>query len=300
MSNHVHILLEVPPMPEGGLSDGQLLERLRAIYPGVEVKEVAKQLAKARQAIAEGRAEEALAREIHERFTYRMHDLGQFMKTLLGRFTRWFNTTHERVGTLWEGRFKSVLVEEGTAARAMAAYIDLNPLRAGMVEDPADYRWSGYGEAMGGVARARAGLVRALGAHEGWRGDASDWPGQVSKDYRLLLLAAGVEKTRRETAPDGTVVETVVRRGMKRSAVEEEAADLVKRRDVALARLVSCRVRYFTDGVAIGGRGFVNGLFEACRERFGPRRKDGARVMRGSGEAARGVLWSARDLRRRV
>ena len=62
------------------------------------------------------------------------------MKGLLIRFTRWFNRVHERTGTLWEKRFKSVIVESGTAARTMAAYIDLNPVRAGMLKDPADYR----------------------------------------------------------------------------------------------------------------------------------------------------------------
>ena len=93
-------------------------------------------------------------KEIHERFTKRMHNLSEFMKTLLQRFTRWFNRTHHRTGTLWEDRFKSVIVEGGTAARTMAAYIDLNPVRAGMVEDPADYRWSSYGEAVGGGRKA--------------------------------------------------------------------------------------------------------------------------------------------------
>ena len=73
-------------MPAGGISDAELLKRLRAIYSGNEVKEVEKELAKARQAIAEGRADESLAVKIHARFTYRMHDLGQYMKTLLGRF----------------------------------------------------------------------------------------------------------------------------------------------------------------------------------------------------------------------
>jgi putative transposase len=51
---------------------------------------------------------------------------------------------------LWEDRFKSVIVESGVAARTIAAYIDLNPVRAGMATDPADYRWSSYGEAVGG------------------------------------------------------------------------------------------------------------------------------------------------------
>jgi len=56
-----------------------------------------------------------------------------------------------------------VIVESGTAARIMAAYIDLNPVRAGLVEDPADYRWSSYGEAVHGGRKgwgrkAREGL----------------------------------------------------------------------------------------------------------------------------------------------
>jgi hypothetical protein len=79
---------------------------------------------------------------------------------------------HERSGTLWEQRYKSVIVESGIAARTMAAYIDLNPVRAGMVEDPADYRWSSYGEAIGGGnkgngRKAREGLVRACLSHRG-------------------------------------------------------------------------------------------------------------------------------------
>jgi hypothetical protein len=85
-----------------------------------------------------------------------MHNLSEFMKALLIRFTRWFNRTHERSGTLWEERFKSVIVESGVAARTIAAYIDLNPVRAGMVADPAEYggavmarRWAAGRRGMG-------------------------------------------------------------------------------------------------------------------------------------------------------
>ena len=270
----------------------------------------------ARKAIAEGRADEELVRRIHERFTYRMHDLGHTMKTLLGRFTRWFNTRHQRSGTLWEGRFKSVLVEEGVAARAMATYIDLNPVRAGMVQDPALYRWSSYGEAVGGGAKgtgakARAGLVRALGAHHmkalnskheilnGREEVAGQWK-NVSRNYRMLLLDEGLEKTREEVTADGEVVEKVVRKGMGKEVAEKELAGLVSGRDVALARIVRYRVRYFSDGVALGSRNFVDGVFSACRERFGARRTSGARALRGHAAAAKGVLWSVRDLRRDV
>jgi len=59
-------------------------------------------------------------------------------------------------------------------------------------------------------------------------------------------------------------------------------------------------VRYFTDGAVIGSRAFVNEAFTNARERFGTKRKDGARRMRGNGKTAAGVLWSLRDLRLRV
>jgi hypothetical protein len=244
-------------------------------------------------------------RAIHERFTYRMHDLGHCMKTLLGRYTRWFNGQHQRTGTLWEGRFKSVLVEEGVAARTMAAYIDLNPVRAGMVADPAEYRWSSYGEAMGGGAKgngakARGGLVRALGAHKGWEADGRHWAGRVSKEYRMLLLDEGMERVKTVVNAEGRREEKIVRKGLKPEPTELELAALERSRDVALAKVVRYRVRYFSDGAVLGSRNFVDGVFDACRWRFGSRRKDGARAMRGTGSGAKGVLWSARDLRVRV
>ena len=118
-----------------------------------------------------------------------------------------------------------MLVEDGVAARAMAAYIDLNPVRAGMVADPADYRWSSYGEAVGGGPRgngkkARAGLVRALLAHKGAEADARHWAGRVSRDYRLLLLEKGEEKTTAIAAGEGGAGAKRVRKGMERAVAE--------------------------------------------------------------------------------
>ncbi|MCF7674350.1 MAG: transposase [Akkermansiaceae bacterium] len=302
MGNHVHILLEVPPMPDGGLTDAELLKRLRALYNGVEVGLVAKEVREARKAVGQGLADESYVAAIHERFTYRMHDLGEFMKTLLARFTRWFNVQHLRTGALWESRFKSVLVEEGIASRTMAAYIDLNPVRAGMVTDPAEYRWSSYGEAMGGGAKgngakARGGLVRAIMAHKGYAADARHWAGAVSKEYRMILLAEGMESLREEVDADGKLQVKVVRKGMSKEVAEEEKRRLERRRDLLMRQMLRYRVRYFSDGVAIGSRGFVDGVFKACRERFSARRTSGARRMRGAGAAAAGVIWSARDLK---
>jgi putative transposase len=133
--------LEVPPMIESGLSDQQLLKWLSAIYSEAFITGVAKELADAKVAVyaKEGGMEEALA-AIHRRFTYRMQDLGEFMKGPLQRFIQWFNRAHLRTGNLWEDRFKSVIVKDSIATKTISAYIDLNPQRAGMVKDPADYR----------------------------------------------------------------------------------------------------------------------------------------------------------------
>jgi len=64
-----------------------------------------------------------------------------------------------------------------------------------------------------------------------------------------------------------------------------------------MAKMLRCRVRYFTDGAVIGSKDFVNEEFAGARERFSERRKDGARRLRGKAEAAAGTLWSMRDLR---
>jgi putative transposase len=301
MSNHIHLLLEVPPMAVEGISDAELLKRLGGLYSKAFVAEVAKELLAARAGcyaepggvafgdgesvgVAAGTMEAAVA-AIHARFTYRMHDLSEFMKTLLQRFTRWFNRTHERSGTLWEERYKSVIVESGTAARMVAAYIDLNPVRAGIVADPAVYRWSSYGEAIGGGKKgygkkARAGLVRAYYADQGVGADANAelWP-EVSRWYRQMMgMALG-----KNPGPIG--VERGKGTGLK---------------DLGLSEMLACRVRYFTDGAVIGSKEFVNEAFAAARGRFTAKRKDGARRLRGNGKAATGVLWSARDLRVRV
>jgi REP element-mobilizing transposase RayT len=298
MSNHFHILLEVPPMSVGGIADEELLRRLRAIYSEAAVAEVAMELAEARRMVADGLADESLVERIHARYTYRMHDLSEFMKTLLQRFTRWFNRTHQRRGTLWEERYKSVIVESGIAARTMAGYIDLNPVRAGMVKDPADYRWSSYGEAVGGGARgsgkkARAGLVRACMSHEGAGFEAGKWK-EVSRIYRRVLgMALGSRSGRAEVGRVPLV--TLNTEEMLASGDNETVLP-----DLRFAGMLRQRVRYFTDGAVIGSKGFVNEAFAASRERFTRRRLDGARRMRGSGRPAAGVLWSMRDLRVRV
>jgi putative transposase len=303
MCNHFHLLLEVPPMAPGGISQEVLLQRLSAIYSEAFVAGVAKELADARAEVYanDNGLEQALA-AIHQRFTYRMQNLGEFMKGLLQRFTQWFNRVHSRTGHLWEDRFKSVIVEDGVAAKTISAYIDLNPVRAGMVKDPADYRWSSYGEAIGGGTKgngktARAGLVRALKAHQGVEADAELWASGISREYRKLLMSGAVQKISARVGCDGKMVTETLRKG-----ISKEEAERVREKDgeISLGKMLRCRIRYFTDGAVIGSRVFVNEAFAGARERFGVKRTDGARRMRGNASAAVGLLWSLRDLRKGI
>ncbi|MEX1115120.1 MAG: hypothetical protein WEB53_07715, partial [Akkermansiaceae bacterium] len=174
-------------------------------------------------------------------------------------------------------------------------------VRAGMVTDPAEYRWSSYGEAMGATgrsgAKAKAGLVRAVMAHNGWEADARHWAGRVAREYRMLLLEEGEEKTKEMINEQGERVEKVLKKGLKSGQVAAELDRLGAGRDVAWSRMLRWKVRYFTDGAAVGSRAFVESLFEQCRERFGAKRKSGARKMRGKVACAAEHLWTARDLR---
>lgn len=74
------------------------------------------------------------------------HDLAlsKTMQALGRRYVRYFNKTYYRTGTLFEGRFKSCIVQQSGYFLTCLRYIELNPVRAGMVRDPADYVWSSY------------------------------------------------------------------------------------------------------------------------------------------------------------
>jgi hypothetical protein len=215
----------------------------------------------------------------------RMFSLSEFMKALKQRFTQWYNRCHDRTGTLWEGRYKSVIVQdEETALRTMATYIDLNPVRAGITDDPGNYRWSGYAEAVAGKLEALDGIVRLTGTTaERVMGRGLGEPAPVESAaqrkrrhlkavvcYRQLLGLAGRERVR----DDGVVV----RRGV--SAKVQARLETVSgvRRELLLKR-----VRHFTAGVIFGSREFIDRWFERNRKWLrgasAEKRKTGARKI---------------------
>ena len=266
MGNHFHVLVEVPERPEKDPSDGELLEHLGIIYG-------AKQLAAIRWELEQyrGQGNHAAAEALRQRFLRRMWNLSVFMKAVKQEFTVWWNRRQGKEGNLWQDKFKSVLVEEGHAARVVAGYIDLNPVRAGMVGKPEDYRWSGFGEAVAGNGKAREGLRQVMLERELGRSNPSravrqveDWH-EVLAEYRGLMAADEGERRGRHGAGTAGVPGEARGRGGARGGRLSEA-EMLRR-----------RVRYFVDGLVVGSEGFVEGVFALTRERFTPGRTSGAR-----------------------
>jgi hypothetical protein len=169
-----------------------------------------------------------------------------------------------------------------------------------MVEDPADYRWSSYGEAVGGGPRgngkkAREGLVRAITSDTDTGFDAGEWK-LASRRYRKLLGMALERKTiNAKVATSGKM-----KISMNDAEAMESGDNQTVLPELKMAKMLRCRVRYFTDGAVIGSKEFVNEAFAGARERFSGNRKDGARRLRGDAKAAAGTLWSLRDLQVRI
>ena len=84
----------------------------------------------------------------------RADSLGGLMKALCQRYVQYVNYTYEHTGTLWEGRYRSGMMKDEAHVLCCYRYIELNPVRAGMVDRPEQYRWSSYRSNAGGVRNA--------------------------------------------------------------------------------------------------------------------------------------------------
>jgi REP element-mobilizing transposase RayT len=303
MSNHFHILVEVPPRMDESLSDEDLMERLKLIYSDDYVGMVRKQM----RSLVESDTEKGMEAHagLREKFTNRMWDLGLFMKTLKQRFTRWYNAQNGRCGTLWEARYKSVLVEDGHAARVMSAYIDLNPVRAGMVKNPENYRWCSYAEAVAGGgsgALARRGIARMMeerdesvarvnsdSAYDGWGDFVTpehySWR-SIAGRYRLILFEDGKEVIQGA----GKMNENRVRRGFTTKEVESVRESGGK---MVISEVLRHKTRYFVDGGVIGGREFVKDVIGTLKGDYlsAGRKSNGSKLTDYDFE-----LWSMRQL----
>ena len=264
MTNHFHVLVRAQRRQP--IDDRELLVRFSKLY-GLQ-----KGRLKAFEAVLKKGGKEAQAER--EKLLARMGDVSSFIKELKQRFTNWYNRTYHRYGTLWAERFKSVLIEDSVVCLStLAAYLDLNPVRAGLVEDPKDYGYCGYAEAVGGMVEARAGLAQALGVRSAKTALSA---------YKKILFPKGSDPSQGEVeALDREEIRKLVEAGGK----------------LPIAQVLRLRVRYFSDGLVLGSKDFVNEVFEMNRSQFGKSRKSGARPMLGLKDTG---LMVMRDLRKDI
>jgi putative transposase len=226
LSNHFHVLVRVPE--ENVPDDAELLRRYERMYPK-PTKYQSARLEVVKQQLQSGGPEAEFWRERQLKL---MGDVSSYMKLVKQRFSIWFNRSHRRFGTLWSERFKSILVESGRALQTMSAYIDLNCVRARLVDDPKDYRFCGYAEAVAGDRAAQNGLGVVM-ENPKWK--------ETHTVYRQVLFATAAEAKERGVSVSAEALSKVV---------QDEGR-------LPLATVLRCRIRYFSDGAVLGSQAFV-------------------------------------------
>jgi putative transposase len=263
MGNHFHILLEVPPAPKD--LDAEAIARHLECLP----KAPSARLSPAetfRSRLVHYGKRGLSPNEYVDSTRERMFDLSRFVQEFKQRFTQDYNRRHSRKGTLWEDRFHSVLLEPNARVLwKVAAYIDLNPLRAGLCTDPKDYRFGGYAGAAAGEARCLAGLRRLcelIDAAWSWKLD------KALAAYRMVLFG--------DAAPQPARGKRKARAGLSDQAIRgvREVAGAL-----GLSEKLMHKLRYLNESAILGGRIFVENQALRYRERNRLRRMPVAKAI---------------------
>jgi len=170
-------------------------------------------------------------------------NLSEFMKDIKQGFSRYYNKRHKRRGFFWSDRFKSVLVENGETLINCLAYVDLNPVRAGIVDRPDAYRWNSLG-----YHQQTGNKDSFLSLDFGLTGSERSSKHRL-RDYRQFVYEVGSIKSDKGASIDRRIVKEEVDKGFAVNKVDRFMA----------------RTRYFTDSGIIGSREFVRNLWERLK-----------------------------------
>jgi len=214
MGNHFHLLIRM--YPESNFTDEQIKTRYVEFYGDDKFSE---------QKIPGLRRKWA--------------SLSEFVKEIKQSFSRYYNKRHHRRGTLWAERFKSLIVENGESLINCLAYIDLNPIRAALVDRPEDYRWS------------------SLGYHI----QTENKDDLLSLDFGLKEFGV-MDSSERLRRYKRYVYETgALKRadGKSSTTIDKKVLEKERKTDFEITRLqrFRYRTRYFTDSGIIGSKEFV-------------------------------------------
>jgi putative transposase len=274
MADHVHLLCDVPESQT--LTESELLQRTEAFHGPQHVGKLQKQLDR-----CAGQPDGIERRNrLLERYRKRMYDISPFNKELKGGYAQSYNRRHRRYGPVWAERFKSVLLEGGRAVAAIAAYIDLNPVRAGLCRDPKEYRYCGYAEAL---AKGSAS------AHEGLR-TLPDLP-QTTTTSPEAVQSEDRQSLNLKDAASSENKLLVFDPAKGQEAVEQEWNEL------PLEERLRGKIPPFSDGVILGSRSFVEFHYRRLKQKLGYQRGSGPIALKILGLAE---LWVFRKPRVRT
>ncbi len=229
LGNHFHLLVRMHPGED--VSDEEINRRVNLYYGGDSKREV---------------HDERMLRALRKKWG----NLSEYVKEIKQGFSRFYNKRHKRKGFFWSERFKSVIVDNGETLVNCLAYIDLNPVRAGLVKKPEEYRWS------------------SLGYHVQWK-NKDDF---LSLDFGLKEFGVKNKGDRLRHYR-----EFVYNKGGINS-IEKEVKRGFELKEIDRFRY---RTRYFTDSGIIGSKEFVSGMYKEFKGYFLSKHKKKPKAVQG-------------------
>ena len=177
----------------------------------------------------------------------KLSSLSEFIKEIKQGFTRYYNKLNNRRGFFWGQRFKSVMIENNEALLNCLAYIDLNPVRAAIVEQPEDYRWCTLGYLV--QSRNKDDLLSLEFGLD--RLNKLNFKERLAA-YREFVYEIGSLVTEKGKSIDQTILEKHRKRGFAISSMDR----------------LKYRTRYFTDSGIIGSRKYVKEMYTQFQDFF--------------------------------
>ena len=239
MGNHFHILVKT--LPEYKFTDQEIKKRYESFYGNDRV-------------FAEGLIPSLRAK---------LSSLSEFVREIKVVFARYYNRRYNRRGYFWGDRFKSVIVDKGETLINCLAYIDLNPLRAGIVSRPEDYRWN------------------SLGYHV----QTNNRDNFLSTDFGLKEFKVKSEKERIRRYRRYVYEAGAVNRPEKgkTKVIGDRILKKERKREFELSRndRFRYRTRYFTDSGVIGSKEFVSKTYIRFKHHFSSKNEKKPKPIKG-------------------
>ncbi len=222
MGNHYHLVVKFDA--ERPVNREELHARTRIMYPS-----------QAAQILVDAWSEEEW-----EHYRKRLFDVSEYMRNIQAAFARWYNRSYQRRGRFWAERFKSVVLGDRAAVLDCLLYVELNPVRASLVERPEDWQGSSV-------------YLREIGK-DGWLTPLTQVLNvrgrkKALAEFRELLYYRGALPTKEgQAAISQTVLDREIARGFESKGVYLK------------------RLGYFVDGMAIGTEQFIRDQLTVMRE----------------------------------